>query len=175
MYSKKSWGGSVDPYIMVKFLADKSDAEDPLASLIIFEWEDEDLIGQYRPNVNPDEFDAQKDFICDSTAVEQKLCQTADIGSFILMPNATDLSKTAILNEAVHLKDPKAVSYPIKKTGYYCVTTFAYSDRDYTAAVEFRNAYGELPAAQIAKLPFYGGLTITYAVLGIFKSEAKRS
>lgn len=153
---------------MVKFLADKSDAEDPLASLIIFEWEDEDLIGQYRPNVNPDEFDAQKDFICDSTAVEQKLCQTADIGSFILMPNATDLSKTAILNEAVHLKDPKAVSYPIKKTGYYCVTTFAYSDRDYTAAVEFRNAYGELPAAQIAKLPFYGGLTITYAVLGIF-------
>ena len=34
--------------------------------------------------------------------------------------------------------------------------------------MEFRNSYGELPAAQIAKLPFYGGLTITYAVLGVF-------
>lgn len=34
--------------------------------------------------------------------------------------------------------------------------------------MEWRNAFGELPAAQIAKLPFYGGLTIVYAVLGIF-------
>lgn len=32
--------------------------------------------------------------------------------------------------------------------------------------VTFRNSYGELPAAQIAKLPFYGGLTIVYAVIG---------
>jgi hypothetical protein len=38
----------------------------------------------------------------------------------------------------------------------------------YTAAVEFRNAYGELPAAQIAKLPFYGGITIVYAVIGVY-------
>lgn len=34
--------------------------------------------------------------------------------------------------------------------------------------VEFRNAYGELPAAQIAKLPFYGALTIVYAVIGMY-------
>ena len=39
---------------------------------------------------------------------------------------------------------------------------------EYTAAIEFRNAYGELPAAQIAKLPFYGGMTLVYAVMGIF-------
>jgi hypothetical protein len=31
--------------------------------------------------------------------------------------------------------------------------------------VEFRNAYGELPAAQIPKLPFYGGLALVYAVV----------
>jgi hypothetical protein len=54
----------------------------------------------------------------------------------------------------------------VKKTGYYCVGTTAFSNDDYTAIVEFRNAFGELPAAQIAKLPFYGGLTITYAVIG---------
>jgi hypothetical protein len=34
--------------------------------------------------------------------------------------------------------------------------------------VEFRNAYGELAASQIAKLPFYGGITLAYAVMGIF-------
>ena len=33
---------------------------------------------------------------------------------------------------------------------------------------EFRNAYGELPGAQIPKLPFYGGLTIVYAVIAYF-------
>lgn len=48
------------------------------------------------------------------------------------------------------------------------MSTFGYSGRDYTAVVEFRNAYGELPAAQIAKLPFYGALTIVYAVIGAY-------
>lgn len=55
----------------------------------------------------------------------------------------------------------------MKKTGFYCVSTYAFSGHDYQGVVEFRNAYGELPAAQIAKLPFYGGLTIVYAVFGM--------
>jgi hypothetical protein len=71
-----------------------------------------------------------------------------------------------MLTQAIHLKDPPAVNYPVKKTGYYCVGTYGYTKNDFTAVVTFRNAYGELPAAQIAKLPFYGGLTIAYAVVG---------
>lgn len=167
MYSKKSWGGSVDPYILVKFLGDRSeDDTDPLASLVVFEWQDEELIGQYPPN--SDQF-ATKNYICDQQSVDLSLCKEEDIGSFILVSNATDVSKNPIWNEGpIHLKTPNAVNYPIKKTGYYCVTTYPYSGHEYTAVVEFRNAYGELPAAQIAKLPFYGGLAITYLVLGIF-------
>lgn len=74
-----------------------------------------------------------------------------------------------IYTKAIHLKDPGLpINYPITKTGYYCVGTTGFSPGDvqYTATVEFRNAYGELPAAQIAKLPFYGGITIVYAVIG---------
>lgn len=56
----------------------------------------------------------------------------------------------------------------ILKTGYYCVSTAAFGDFKYRAIVEFRNAYGELPGAQIAKLPFYGGLAVVYAVVGVF-------
>jgi len=41
-------------------------------------------------------------------------------------------------------------------------------ETQYTALVEFRNAYGELPGPDIAKLPFYGGLAIVYAVVGVF-------
>lgn len=90
-------------------------------------------------------------------------------GQFILAPNATELAKNLIVTQEVHLKDPGVpVNYGIKKTGYYCVATSTFSEGDvkYTALVEFRNAYGELPAAQIAKLPFYGGITIVYAVIG---------
>jgi hypothetical protein len=92
-----------------------------------------------------------------------------------LAPNATDISKNVIFTQAVHLGDPGLpVNYGIKKTGYYCVGTAAFSplDAQYSAMVEFRNAYGELPAAQIAKLPFYGGITIVYAVIGAYVKPA---
>lgn len=48
------------------------------------------------------------------------------------------------------------------------MSTYAYSGQDYKAVVTFRNSYGELPAAQIAKLPFYGALAIVYAVIGAY-------
>jgi hypothetical protein len=61
----------------------------------------------------------------------------------------------------------------ITATGYFCVAIrpvqpFGQPDVEFEAVVEFRNAYGELGAAQIAKLAFYGGLTLVYAVVGIF-------
>lgn len=166
MYSRKSWGGPTEPFILVKFLPDTTpDNTDPLASLIIFEWKDETLIGRMPPGA---ESYRDKETICDPDNVAAGLCKEQDLGAFILQPNATEQSKNPIYSEAIHLKDPKAINYPIRKTGYYCISTFAYSGHEYDAVVEFRNSYGELPAAQIAKLPFYGGLTITYAVLGAF-------
>lgn len=98
------------------------------------------------------------------------MCNEDQIGSFILAANASDAAQHPIITKAVDLNDPVAVNYPVKKTGFYCVSTYAYSGQDYKAVVEFRNAYGELPAAQIAKLPFYGGLTIVYAVIGLYVS-----
>ena len=46
MYSKTAWGGSVDPFILTKFIqATPEGDEDPIVSLVIFEWRDEDLVG----------------------------------------------------------------------------------------------------------------------------------
>lgn len=109
-----------------------------------------------------------KQTICDEASVDAKLCTQDQIGSFILAANATDASEYKIISKAVHLNDPDAINYPVKKTGFYCVSTYAYSGLDYKAVIEFRNSYGELPAAQIAKLPFYGGLTIVYAAMGLY-------
>ena len=46
MYSRKAWGGDTDPFVLTKFIKDtpKGD-EDPVVSLVIFEWRDEDLVG----------------------------------------------------------------------------------------------------------------------------------
>lgn len=100
--------------------------------------------------------------------MDAKLCAQEDVGSFILTKNATDASQSPIISKAIHLNNPDAIKYPVKKTGFYCVSTYAYSGEDYNAVVTFRNSYGELPAAQIAKLPFYGALTIVYAVVGMY-------
>lgn len=92
-------------------------------------------------------------------------------GEFIMAPNATKLSKGLLFTQAVHVKDPGLpYNYEIKKTGYYCVGVTAFQPRDlvFKATVEFRNAYGQLPGSQIAKLPFYGGITIAYVVVGAY-------
>ena len=99
--------------------------------------------------------------------MKASLCEASQKGEFILSSNASDASKNPPVTQVVHLKDPQPVNFPVKKTGYYCVGTWAFSQENYKGVVEFRNAFGELQAAQIAKLPFYGGLTIVYAVLGM--------
>lgn len=95
-------------------------------------------------------------------------CNATNIGEFIVSPDAGDKSKNLVLSRAVSLKDPGPIQYSIKKTGYYCVVTDGFTAGDYTAVVEFRNAYGELAATQIPKLPFYGGITILYALISAY-------
>ncbi|PWY67164.1 hypothetical protein BO70DRAFT_366340 [Aspergillus heteromorphus CBS 117.55] len=164
MYSRKAWGGNVDPFILTKFIqAPGSSESNPLVSMVIFEWTDENLIGRLVPGDS-----GERETICDEASVQADLCAEDQIGTFILAANASTAANFPIITKAINLNDPAAINYPIKKTGFYCVSTYGYSGEDYKAVVEFRNSYGELPAAQIAKLPFYGGLTIVYAVIGLF-------
>lgn len=162
MYSKSAWGGPVDPFILLKFLPYTGD-DDPVVSLVIFEWKDEDLIGVY-----PSADATQKIGICEPEFVEAGFCEEQNIGEFILADNATAASKNLILTDAIHLKNAQPIKYDINKTGYYCVLAEPYTAGEYTAVVEFRNAYGELPATQIPKLPFYGGISILYALVAVF-------
>jgi len=165
MYSRKSWGGNVSPYILVKFLkpAEIPEGEDPVVSMVVFEWTDRPLIGVH--DASDEALPPQ--YLCDGDAESKGLCTAHDFGSFILSPNATNSSRSLIRSEAIHLSDPAPVNYPIKRTGYYCVGTYGFSVENYEGVVEFRNAFGELPAAQIAKLPFYAGITLVYAFLAI--------
>jgi hypothetical protein len=119
----------------------------------------------------------QRSYICNDDTIDAKLCNGTQKGEWILADDVDSVSNMHIRTEAVHLNDPKPINYPVAngerklpiKTGYYCVATAAYTKEvDYEAIITFRNAYGELPAAQIAKLPFYGGITIVYFVVLLF-------
>lgn len=66
------------------------------------------------------------------------------------------------------MKNASPIKYDIKNTGYYCVLTDKFTAGNYEAVVEFRNAYGELPATQIPKLPFYGGITLLYFFVAVY-------
>ncbi|KAM0274287.1 hypothetical protein ACHAQH_007994 [Verticillium albo-atrum] len=163
MYSRNAWGGPVDPYINILFPAIKSD-KDSIVSVVVFEWKDENLIGIRENPESP-----KKIGICEDKWVKKGYCNETDVGEFILAEGATEKSKNLIQTYAVNLKDPgKPTKYMITQTGYYCVLTDRFTAQNYEAVVEFRNAYGELPATQISKLPFYGGVTILYALVAVF-------
>ncbi|KAF8249537.1 hypothetical protein K440DRAFT_598437 [Wilcoxina mikolae CBS 423.85] len=157
MYSKKAWGGNLDPSITVRFTPTES--HNDIISLIIFEYTDEPYIGRFAPGQQ-----RQKEYICTPNNVNENLCQTEDLGKFITLKK----NGTSILTQAVHLADKKPIDYPIKKTGYYCVWAVRYrpDKLEFSGVVAFQNSYGELPASQIPKLAFYGGLTIVYALIG---------
>lgn len=164
MYSKAAWGGPVDPYISIVFpKPEVPDDQDPTVSIVIFEWKDEPLVG-----VQKDANTYDKEYICDPEAIAKGFCNESDAGEWILASNATELSGALILTQAVHLKTASPINYPIKKTGYYCVGAIGYFTEEFMGVIEFREAYGELPATQIPKLPFYGGITILYAVVVVF-------
>ena len=108
----------------------------------------------------------QIQYICDQPAKQAGLCEK--LGSFIVAKNQSEVSISQVISEAIHLNNPPAVNYPIKRTGYYCVGTYAFTKgQNYEGVVTFRNAFGELPAAQIPKLPFYAAITMIYAFLAI--------
>ena len=51
MYSRKAWGGDTDPFILTKFITNKpEDGTDPVVSVVIFEWKDEELVGVWPSN-----------------------------------------------------------------------------------------------------------------------------
>lgn len=163
MYSKNSWGGPTDPYISLMF--DKyGGSAHPIVSVLIFEWKDEKFIGIQRDPSQP------RVIICEPHHVPEGYCTAEDVGKFVLQENATELSQNVIYNKAVHLRDVQPIMYGIKNTGYYCIITVPFKADEYSAVAEFRNAYGELAATQIPKLPFYGGITILYAVVVVFWS-----
>lgn len=151
----------MEPAITVKFNPSK---EDKIVSLLIFEWEDRGFLGRKVKESDPEDSTL---YFCKEDTVKAGLCNRTDIGRFLTKPNTEKDSKRSIFTEAVVLKDAKPIRYKIDRTGYYCIQAYGFTAKKFEAIVTFRNSYGELAAAQIPKLTFYGMLSIVYALMGM--------
>ncbi|KAK9478580.1 lung seven transmembrane receptor-domain-containing protein [Lipomyces japonicus] len=165
MYSRKEWGGNIDPYIKIALdRLDNTTTESAIVSLVVFEWSDIDRIG-----IDYVDAPSGKQYVCDDNAVNNKLCDSDQLGQFLLS-GSDNGTIASVFTKAVNLNtdDLDSVIYEVKRTGFYCVGSYALSAEGYTGIVTFQNAFGNLPASQIAKLPFYGGIAIAYAVVLAF-------
>lgn len=174
LYSKHDWGGNNVPHIGLKLLAYGKDkfkknkkiseqphSEDIKLTYIIFEYKDFDSIGHKFD-------DGMTKYICDDAAINDLgICDEKQRGKFIINNNVTN--STILTNQLTHLGTAN-ISYPINLTGYYCVSTFVHDDKiNYKGTINFQNAYGQLSASEIPKLPAYGILTLLYAIaIGLF-------
>lgn len=173
MYAKKDWGGSINPFIdiMMTQLGDQiaqkgneneNDKESSTkVSFALFEYADLDKLGKVYSK------SGRKKYVCDDVAISAGLCEAADLGTFLY--DGDLLNTTVRVGQLDHLGAAN-LSYPILKTGYYCLSTFSPSQNPkYKGTIDFQNAFGQLSASEVPKLSAYSILTVAYAItLGFF-------
>jgi hypothetical protein len=158
MYSKKDWGGDGDAYIDLA-LEPAADDKHGWVAVVIFEYRDVDLLGAGIPG------DKNVKYVCDEGAVASNMCDKEQIGEFILSKSANKTSYAHMVTKKVDIQKPEAVRYELKKSGFYCVSSASSPHVKYKGVALFHNAFGDLSASQIPKLPFYGGMALAYLVV----------
>ncbi|SCU92038.1 LAFA_0F07536g1_1 [Lachancea sp. 'fantastica'] len=162
MYSREDWGGKVDPFISFNL---KNINDEQGLSVVVFDFKDYQHIGV--------EIESKKHYICDDYAISHGVCNETHKNEYLVQKVIVDPTTGA--NETAgaqimtfYQKDTgnHETQYPVKSTGYYCVVATSLNEESasYSAVVNFRNAYGQLPGAEINNLPLYGLLTIFYLV-----------
>ncbi|CCH42320.1 putative membrane protein [Wickerhamomyces ciferrii] len=154
MYDQSSWGGKTSPFISFELSQFPKD-QDKQLSVIIFEYQDIVTLG-----APLDDSGYHKEYICDSNAIKDGLCEKA--GTFI---QNSQKNQSQILQFQVSEIGEFPERYPVKKTGYYCVATYSQqSHPSYKGSINFQNSFGKISASEFPKLSLYAILTICYAV-----------
>ncbi|CAG8433805.1 12494_t:CDS:10 [Ambispora gerdemannii] len=161
MFAKSAIPGGVDPSITVKF--------EPIptvdVAVVFFESKDESKLG------HPED-ENDKVLICNKEALEKKYCNDTQYGSFIVPdkdPGTLD-TKAFKFSGTSGTSETKYTYNKVEKTGYYCVAATKVEEDGggtFSAIIDWRNPYGELPGSDYPKLPFYGLLSLVYLGIGI--------
>lgn len=167
MYSKADWGGPISPYIEItmnrlgdqiydpKIHNSETSVEKVKVNYALFEYKDLNHLGKVYEKTG------RRKYICDDVAISAGLCETLDYGQFLF---SGDLLNTTVRISEIDRLGSANLSYPILRTGYYCLSTFLPGNSIYRGKVDFQNAFGQLSGSKIPELPAYGILTLAYAV-----------
>ncbi|KAI8050525.1 lung seven transmembrane receptor-domain-containing protein [Syncephalis plumigaleata] len=134
---------------------------DASVSIVVYNWEDELALGVHPHN----DTSIPKTYICDDAAMQFKLCNETQRGEFLTTPIEGQLSP--IVTKYVQLRqngshiDP--ITYPIERTGWYCVNAVSLTEFDTT--VEWSSSFGDAPASEYPKLIFYGIFSLIYLLM----------
>lgn len=91
-------------------------------------------------------------YVCDSTAIEAGVCDDIEYGTFI---GRLSEASYPIMTRAVHIaRYSEPVTFPIIRSGVYCVETIGYTTTDFSASMRYDSKYGDIPAIQVGKLRF---------------------
>ncbi|AMD22937.1 HHR168Cp [Eremothecium sinecaudum] len=160
MYSKDDWGGKTDPHI--SFNIKSIDKDQAGVAVAIIEWRDFEFLGVEKDHVNY--------LYCNDRAISKGVCEESEKDHLILRNQIYDPEKGENVTSRNQLMEFVMTDvgkyekpYPVKNTGYYCVYAHI-PNGNFKGFVEFRNAFGHLPAAEINLLPLYGLLSIAYVV-----------
>lgn len=185
MYSRKQSGGSVDPYIYGAWTAYEAEVLTPsqteLANIfriargrvchprVIQELSPGRVQRRWRGMCRRDcaRTHWQLHVLCQDREIDMGLCGPLDHNRFLF---DRLLNYTLYFNGVYNLDTRDPVKVDITQTGYYCIEALSIdpSNRYFSADVEFRNAYGQLTAADYPKLAFYAGVSLYYAVVFMF-------
>ncbi|KAI9313110.1 lung seven transmembrane receptor-domain-containing protein [Dichotomocladium elegans] len=165
VWAKGSIPGGQNPFIKVTFQKESKGK----SALLMYEWRDFDNIGKINNRTG------ELQYTCDDEAIAQKLCDASSYGQFLInnVDENTSIFTTAIDFSKTPTSENEGALYKVNETGYYCVTIIPANLENETlssfdAWVEWKNPYGNLPAADYPKLLFYGVFSLIYLVVGIF-------
>ncbi|CAB4406068.1 unnamed protein product [Rhizophagus irregularis] len=160
MFEKSAIIGGKNSVISLKLNPDNKVTTGNVAA-VVAEWKDYYKIGHKL------EDGRLEILICDKAAIELNFCSESQENNFIVPINETTSIVTHFFN--LKSKDTYTFNYPINKTAFYCVATSPVNNDDtqYFVTIDWQNPYGELPASEYPKLPFYGALSLIYLVIGI--------
>lgn len=163
MYSRHDWGGSLSPHIDIavnQFGLSKYDDSNKVKldgfdfHYVVFEYKDLKYLGKVASGM--------RYYICTTKAIGLGLCDESQSGNFL---TDGDVSNTTVITGLIDRLGKVPLTYHVEETGYYCVATYTSKDESMLGYVNFQNAFGELSASEIPKLPAYGILTVCYAVI----------
>lgn len=163
MYSRHDWGGSFSPHIDITVSQYGLSKYDPDSKFqlegydlhyVIFEYKDFKHLGKVSNDI--------RYYVCSDKAIELGLCDNSQRGNFL---TDGDVSNTTVATGLADRLGKVPLTYHVERTGYYCVATFTGTGDTLVGNVNFQNAFGNLSASEIPKLPAYGILTVCYAVM----------